>query len=61
MSGEKLILFEMKCTNTECGKISLQELKYDSNSCPYCEEDTDYAPGKREPVLLYTPRHLRGK
>ncbi|HHB2941829.1 MULTISPECIES: hypothetical protein [Bacillus cereus group] len=56
----ELKLYEMKCADDECGKISLQELNREyENLCPYCGEETFYAPGKIEPVLMYTPRSER--
>ncbi|MGG5740492.1 hypothetical protein [Bacillus cereus group sp. IBL03679] len=56
----KMILFEMKCIDSECGRVSLQELDGESdNVCPYCGTDTDYAPGRIEAVAKYTPRSER--
>ncbi|HDR4368858.1 TPA: hypothetical protein QCP64_005368 [Bacillus cereus] len=56
----QLALYEMRCTDSECKKISLQERSNEhENLCPYCGEFTDYAPGKIEPVLVYTPRSER--
>ncbi|KWU68220.1 hypothetical protein AWW70_00150 [Bacillus mycoides] len=56
----ELALYEMKCGDSDCGKISLQELDLERyNLCPYCGEDTDYTPGRIEPVLVYTPRSER--
>lgn len=56
-----MLLYEMKCIDNECGRISLQELDGEDNynKCPFCGEDTDYAPGKIEAVAVYTPRSER--
>ncbi|HDR7254301.1 TPA: hypothetical protein QCW96_003653 [Bacillus pacificus] len=56
----EMLLYEMKCIDDECGKISLQEVNSNyENLCPYCGETTFYAPGLIEPVLVYTPRSER--
>ncbi|AEW58612.1 TPA: hypothetical protein ACOQ31_006071 [Bacillus cereus] len=56
----ELALYEMKCVDDDCGKISLQELDSERyNNCPYCGDDVMYTPGKIEPVLVYTPRSER--
>ncbi|MEK4782338.1 MULTISPECIES: hypothetical protein [Bacillus] len=53
----EMLLYEMKCIDDECGKISLQELDSEGyNNCPYCGDETMYTPGKIEAVLVYTPR-----
>lgn len=65
---KELALYEMICEDSECGKISLQEVSINSvqtldieyeNLCPYCGERTNYTTGKIEPVLFYTPRSER--
>lgn len=55
---KELELYEFKCEDDECGKIILLE-REEANVCPYCGDDIDYAPGKIEPVLVYTPRSER--
>ncbi|WP_170961562.1 MULTISPECIES: hypothetical protein [Bacillus cereus group] len=52
-------LYEFKCQDDECGKIILLERKEDPNLCPYCGGDIDYAPGRIESVVTYTPRSER--
>lgn len=57
---DKLKLYEMKCVDHKCGKISLQEINSEyQNLCPYCGDETFYTPGFIEPVLEYTPRSKR--
>ncbi|WP_306007390.1 hypothetical protein [Bacillus sp. MMSF_3353] len=58
----EMLLYEMKCIDDECGKISLQELDSEGyNNCPYCGDETMYTPGKIEPVLMYIPRSERNQ
>ncbi|MGR5879316.1 hypothetical protein ACT7DO_09365 [Bacillus pacificus] len=48
----RLALYEMRCTDSECKKISLQERSNEhENLCPYCGEFTDYAPGKNRTCI----------
>jgi hypothetical protein len=60
MTMTDLALYEMVCTDSECGKLSLQERSSEyENLCPYCGDFTSYATGKIVPVLVYTPRSER--
>lgn len=52
-----MFLYEFKCE--DCGSIILLEnddKEKEIDCCPYCTGRVDYAPGKIEPVLEYTPR-----
>lgn len=50
-----MFLHEFKCV--DCKAILLLERSKGPERCPYCEGDLDYAPGRIEPVMEYTPRN----